>query len=86
MFGKKSQTEDQIVFRRRLTIYVYVNKQASLLAATSHATEVSRLKQRLKQTEEELGRAKKQLEDNQGIQSFYACPESMNVFALTAVP
>ena len=86
MFGKKSRIEDQIVFRRRLTIYVYVNKQASLLAVTSHAAEVSGLKQRLEQTEEELGRAKKQLEDNQGIQSFYACPESMNAFALTAVP
>ena len=40
-------------------MYVYVNKQASLLAATSHAAEVSGLKQRLEQTEEELGRAKK---------------------------
>ena len=67
MFGKKSRTEDQIVFRRRLTIYVYVNKQASLLAATSHAAEVSGLKQRLERAEEELGQARKQLEDKQGI-------------------
>ena len=64
----------------------YVNKQASLLAVTSHTAEVSGLKQRLEQTEEEFGRAKKLLEDNQCIQSFYACPESMNVFALTTVP
>ena len=85
MFGKKSPTEDQIVFRGRLTIYVFVNKQALLLAATSHAAEVSRLKQRLERTKEELSHAKKQLEDNQGIQSFYACPESMNVFVLTTV-
>ena len=67
MFGKKSRTEDQIVFHRRLTIYVYVNKQASLLAATSHAAEVSGLKQRLERAEEELGQARKQLEDKQGM-------------------
>ena len=64
MFEKKSRTEDQLNFRRRLTICVYVNKQASLLAATSHAAEVSGLKQSLERTEEELGRVKKQLEDN----------------------
>ena len=46
----------------------YVNKQASLLAATSHTTEVSGLKQRLERAEEELGLVKKQLEDNQGMQ------------------
>ena len=45
-----------------------MNKQASLLAVTSHAAEVSGLKQSLEQTEEELGRVKKQLEDNQGMQ------------------
>ena len=48
-------------------MYVYVNKQASLLTATSHTAEVSGLKQRLEQTEEELGRAKKPLADKQGI-------------------
>ena len=67
MFGKKSRTEDQIVFRRRLTIYVYVNKQVSLLAATSHAAEVSGLKQRLEEAEEELGQERKQLEEKQGM-------------------
>ena len=46
----------------------YVNKQASLLAATSHAAEVSGLKQSLERAEEELGRVKKQLEDKQGMQ------------------
>ena len=46
----------------------YVNKQASLLAATSHADEVSGLKQSLERAEEELGRVKKQLEDKQGMQ------------------
>ena len=67
MLGKKSQIEDQIVFRRRLTTYVYVNKQASLLAVTSHAAEVSRLRRSLERVEEELGRVKKQLEDKQGM-------------------
>ena len=49
-------------------MYVYVNKQASLLATTSHAAEVSGLKRRLERTKEELGRTKKQLEDTQGMQ------------------
>ena len=44
-----------------------MNKQVSLLAATSHAAEVSGLKQSLERTEEELGRLKKQLEDQQGM-------------------
>ena len=45
-------------FRRRLIICVYVNKQASMLAATSHAAEVSKLKQILERANEELGRVK----------------------------
>ena len=43
-------------------------KQASVVIAASHTTEVSGLKQSLERTEEELGRVKKQLEDNQGMQ------------------
>ena len=38
------------------------------MAAASHATDVSGLKQSLERTEEELGRVKKQLEDKQGMQ------------------
>ena len=53
-------------FRRRLIIYVYVNKQASMLTATSHSAEVAELKQRLEQANEELGHVKKQLGDKQG--------------------
>ena len=45
----------------------YVNKQASLLAATSHTAEVSGLKQRVERAEEELGQTRKQLEDKQGM-------------------
>ena len=46
----------------------YVNKQASLLAATSHTAEASGLKQRLERAEEELGQVRRQLEDQQGMQ------------------
>ena len=45
----------------------YVNKQASLLAATSQAAEVSGLKLSLERAEEELGLVKRQLEDKQGM-------------------
>ena len=43
-----------------------MNKQASLLAATSHAAEVSELRQRLEQTENELGEVKVRLLEKQG--------------------
>ena len=46
----------------------YMNKQVSLLATTSHTAEVSGLKQRLERAEGELGQARKQLEDQQGMQ------------------
>ena len=45
-----------------------MNKQVSLQAATAHVAEVSELKRKLKQAEEELGLVKKQLEDSQGMQ------------------
>ena len=45
----------------------YMNKQASLLAATSHTAEVFGLEQRLERAEEELGQARKQLADKQGM-------------------
>ena len=40
--------------------------QASLLASAALTAEVDTLKQNLEQSEQELGRAKKQLEDNEG--------------------
>ena len=40
--------------------------QASLLASPVLTAEVDTLKQNLEQSEQELGRAKKQLEDNEG--------------------
>ena len=46
---------------------ICVHEQASLLAATSHAAEVSELKQSLERAEEELDLVKRQLEDKQGM-------------------
>ena len=40
--------------------------QASLLATAALTTEVDALKQGLERSEQELGRAKKQLEDKEG--------------------
>ena len=40
--------------------------QASLCASVVLTAEVDTLKQNLEQSEQELGRAKKQLEDNEG--------------------
>jgi hypothetical protein len=45
---------------------ICMNEQASLLAATSHAAEVSELKQRLERAENELGEVKIQLQEKQG--------------------
>ena len=43
-------------------------KQVSVATAASHTAEVSRLKQSLDRAGEELGRVKKKVEDNQGMQ------------------
>ena len=45
---------------------ICVNEQASLLATTSHAAEVSELKQRLERTENKLGEVKIRLQEKQG--------------------
>ena len=42
---------------------ICVHKQASLLTATSHAAEISELKERLEQTENELGKVKIRLQE-----------------------
>ena len=68
VFRKKSRTGDQNNFRRSLTYDVYVNKQASLLAAAAHTTEVSELKQSLERAEEELSLVQRQLEVVQCMQ------------------
>ena len=43
-----------------------MNTQASLLVAASHTAEVSGLKQKLAEAEEELGQVKRQLQEKQG--------------------
>ena len=43
-----------------------MNKQASLLAATSHAAKVSELRQRLEQLKNELGEVRIRLQEEQG--------------------
>ena len=43
-----------------------MHKQASLLAATSHAAKVSELKRRLERTENELGEVTMRLQEKQG--------------------
>ena len=43
-----------------------MNKQASLLAAAARTVEVAALKQDLERSKEELGLAKRQLEENKG--------------------
>ena len=58
VFGKKGRTEDQIT-STGVPEYVYVNKQASLLAAAAYTAEVSRLKRDLGRAEEELGLGKR---------------------------
>ena len=68
VFRKKGRTEDQITFAGVQSEYVYVNKQASLLAAAAHTVEVSGLKRDLERNEEELGLVKRQLEENKGTQ------------------
>ena len=45
---------------------MYVNKQASLLAAAARTAEVSGLKLDLGRAEEDLGLMKRQLEENKG--------------------
>ena len=63
-----------------------VNKHASLLAMTSHTAEVSKLKQKLEQAEEELGQARKQLEDQQGMYWLAIYVGKRDYCTLTVVP
>ena len=43
-----------------------MSKKASLLAATSHAANVSELRKRLERTENELGEVRVRLQEKQG--------------------
>ena len=51
-----------------MTSITFLNKQAFVATAASHAAEVSGLRHSLKRAEGEVGQVKKQLEGNQGMQ------------------
>ena len=63
VFGKKSRTED---LKRYTQFGVNMGMQAALLTSVALTAEVNALKQSLERSENELGRAKKQLEDKEG--------------------
>ena len=67
VFGKKSRTEDlKKIYAGFLKNYVNMGLQAALLTSAALTAEVGALKQDLERSEQELGRAKKQLEDKEG--------------------
>ena len=66
VFGKKSRTEDLIRYTQGCLKYVNMGLQAALLTSAALTAEVGALKQDLERSEQELGRAKKQLEDKEG--------------------
>ena len=69
VFGKKSRTEDlkkkkiYTGFAKKLCQY---GLQVALLTSVALTAEVGALKQELERSEQELGRAKKQLQDKEG--------------------
>ena len=66
VFGKKSRTEDLKRYTQESKKYVNMGMQAALLTSAALTAEVNALKQSLERSENELGRAKKQLEDKEG--------------------
>ena len=62
-----------------------MNKQASLLAATSHTAEVSELKQKLERTKNEIGEIKVRLQEKQGEERLAICSGKDKRYILTAV-
>ena len=62
MLGKRQRINPLV----KETNVICVHEQASLLAATSHAAEVSELKQRLEWTKNELGEVRVRLQEKQG--------------------
>ena len=69
VFGKKSRTEDlkkKKIYAGLLNNYVNMGLQAVLLTSAALTAEVGALKQDLERSEQELGRAKKRLEDKEG--------------------
>ena len=69
VFGKKSRTEDlkkKKIYAGLLKNYVNMGLQAALLTSAALTAEVGALKQDLEWSEQELGLAKKKLEDKEG--------------------
>ena len=68
VFGKKSRTEDlkKKDIRRVAKKLCQYGLQAALLTSAALTAEVGALKQELERSEQELGRAKKQLQDKEG--------------------
>ena len=68
VFGKKSRTEDlkKKDIRRVAKKLCQYGLQAVLLTSAALTVEVGALKQELERSEQELGRAKKQLQDKEG--------------------
>ena len=67
VFEKKSRTEDLKRYTQESNKkYVNMGMQAALLTSAALTAEVNTLKQSLERSENELGRAKKQLEDKEG--------------------
>ena len=69
VFRKKSQTEDlekKEDIRRVAKKLCQYGLQAALLTSAALTVEVGALKQELERSEQELGRAKKQLQDKVG--------------------
>ena len=68
VFGKKNRTEDLkkiyagVIYKK----YVNMGLQAALLTSAALTAKVGALKQDLERSEQELGHAKKQLEDKEG--------------------
>ena len=68
VFGKKSRTEDlkKKDIRRVAKKLCQYGLQAALLTSAALTAEVGALKQELERSEQELGRAKEQLQDKEG--------------------
>ena len=68
VFGKKSRTEDRKRYTQESNISMSIwGMQAALLTSAALTAEVNALKQSLERSENELGLAKKQLEDKEGM-------------------
>ena len=66
VFGNKSRIEDLKRYTQGSKKYVNMGLQAALLTSAALTAEVNALKQSLERSENELGHAKKQLEDKEG--------------------